>query len=286
MRLLPIKVLSFALLFWLCLGVAFGAERGETVQRIVSLKPNLTEILFALGLGEQVVGVTNYCDFPAAAQKIAKVGTFLEPNVEAIVALKPTLVVGENSGSRDPVVQMERLGMNVRMLNFKSLEQLYVSIENLGDLTGRKEQAKALNKKLREGLQTQRHYFRAIPTLVVVGKEPLMVVGQGNFIGEMLGLLGAENIAHDGVSAFPRFSEEALISRKPEVIVDVSMGSEDIRLRKKRGAAFWQRFRSVPAVKNQRIYYLDCDIVLRPGPRLVDGFQELERAVHGLQNEY
>jgi len=259
--------------------VTFAATHAP--QRIVSLKPNVTEILFALGLGEEVVGVTNYCDFPEAAKAKSKVGSFLEPNVEAIVALKPTLVVGENSGSRDPVVQLQRLGLNVQMLNFRNLEDLYASIEKVGVLTQRKSEADLLIKKLRDGLQTQRHFFRAIPTLVVVGKEPLMVVGKGNFIGQMLGQLGADNIARDGVSAFPHFSEEALIARKPEVIIDVSMGSEDVRLRKRRGTGFWQRFRSVPAVKNQKIFYLNPDIILRPGPRLVEGFKELERAVHG-----
>lgn len=277
MRLLQTSFFALACLIWW--GNAFA--EGSASPRIVSLKPNVTEILFSLGLGEQVVGVTNYCDFPEGAKAKAKVGSFLEPNVEAIIALKPTLVLGENSGSREPVVQLQRLGLNVHMLKFEKLEDLYGSIAKIGELTQRQIEADALVKTLRAGLQTKRHFLRAIPTLVVVGKEPLMAVGNGNFIGEMLGQLGAENIAADGVSAFPRFSEEALIARKPEVVIDVSMGSEDVRLRKKRGDSFWQRFRSVPAIKNKKVYYLNPDVVLRPGPRLVEGFREIERAVHG-----
>jgi len=249
----------------------------------VSLKPNITEILFDLNLGDRLVGVTNYCNWPPETQKISKVGGYINPNLEAILVLKPDLVIGEATGSEEVIKQLERLGIPILILSFKTLDELYKTIETLGQRLHRINEAGKLIKKMRGALQPRRNVKtqkEKLKVLVVVGRTPLFAAGPGNFIDEMLTLAGVQNVVHDSLLPFPQFNEEALIARRPDVIIDISMGTEGYHKKGKSALRFWQRFSSLPAVQNERIYFLDPDLLLRPGPRLIEGYQLLLNAIY------
>jgi iron complex transport system substrate-binding protein len=248
-------------------------------QRIVSLAPSVTETIFALGVGDRLVGVTTYCDYPPEAQDISKIGGFMSPSLEAIVAQRPDLVIGVSSAT-DPVKarEMERLGLKVTLISLASVSDILNSMKIIARLLEKPEAGERLVQKIT--LQFDEVKKRIPParrraTLLVVGLRPLVAVGGKNFIDELITLAGGENIAGKAAQPWLNLPDEYVVAKAPQVIIEAGMGSE-------RGSSdkHWGDLKSIPAVKEGRVYNYPSDKILRPGPRIGDGLSEIARLVH------
>jgi iron complex transport system substrate-binding protein len=263
-----------------CGGQAPEAEtppRAHAAQRIVSLAPNLTEILFALDLGDRVVGITDYCNYPPEAEDKPRVGGFVNPNLEAVVGLEPDLVVATpNVGNRETVLQLQKLGVEFLIVDPDSLEGLWTSIQILGERAGVPERGQALASDLAAQVEDVRAGVAdrpAVSALMVFSREPLIVAGPDTFFDELLRVSGGNNLASDTGQQFPQFSLEEVVRRAPAVIIDSAMGDGD-------GTAFWKRWDTLPAVRDGRICTPPTDLVTRPGPRVAEGVRLLAACLH------
>jgi iron complex transport system substrate-binding protein len=254
-----------------------GAPHAHEVRRIVSLAPSSTEILYALGVGDRVVGVDQYSDWPPAAAAVPRVGSDLSPSVERILALKPDVVfIATSANSRELPAELERLGVRVVISHVETLDDLWRDIVASGDAVGRHDAGVALAASLRARVAATHARVAALPVprvLLVVWADPLTVVGGHSFVDEVIRAAGGANIAGDSAQPYPQYSVERMLARAPEVIV---VGSH------KGGPplAPLTSHTSLPAVKNGRIHSVDGDLLFRPGPRLVDGVELLARLFH------
>ena len=267
----------FALYFFLCL-LSPGQGQAAVPQKIVSLAPSVTETIFALGFGDRLVGVTTYCDYPAEARKLPKIGDFINPSLEAIIAKKPDLVIGV-IGATDPVKarELERLGLKVALVSVANLNDVLASISSIAALLGNTKAGEKLVAKIRAQVEDVK--MRIAPAarrkvLLVVGVHPVIAVGGKNFIDELIALAGGENIAGSAAQPWLNLPDELVIAKAPEVIIEAGMGSE--RAKSKR----WGDLKSVPAVREGRIYSYPSDKILRPGPRFGAALAELARLIH------
>ncbi len=248
------------------------------VEAIVSIAPSNTEILFALGLGEKVVGVTEACDYPEDAKSKPKVGQ-VEMNIEKIADISPDLVVAVASMQLPVIETLSNLGIPVLALDPKNLSDVLDSITLVGKVTGREEAARLLVERLKSRIQDiQRKAAKAVAgegrprVFVEIWDDPLMTAGPGTFIDELIRIAGGENIAGDVGMEWPEFSLEVVIERDPDVIITVWREPEDVCTR-----PAWSR---ISACKTQRIQKVNPDILTRPGPRLVEGLAELLEIMH------
>ena len=248
-------------------------------QRIVSLAPSVTESLFALGFGNRIVGVTTYCDYPAEAQKLPKIGGFMSPSLEVVVAKQPDLVIGVSSAT-DPVKarEMERLGLKVTLISLASVRDILSSIKSIARLLGDPEAGEELVRKITRQFDEVKK--RVAPaqrrsTLLAVGLRPLVAVGGKNFIDELITLAGGENIAGNAAQPWLNLPDEYVVAKAPQVIIEAGMGSENSETGK-----HWSDLKSIPAVKEQRVYTYPSDKILRPGPRIGEGLEEIARLLH------
>jgi|CZCA01.1.fsa_nt_gi iron complex transport system substrate-binding protein len=248
------------------------------VEAIVSIAPSNTEILFALGLGEKVVGVTEACDYPEDAKSKPKVGQ-VEMNIEKIANISPDLVVAVASMQLPVIETLSSLGIPVLALDPKNLSDVLDSITLVGKVTGREEAARLLVERLKSRIQDiQRKAAKAVAgegrprVFVEIWDDPLMTAGPGTFIDELIRLAGGENIAGDAGMEWPEFSLEVVIERDPDVIITVWREPEDVCTR-----PAWSR---ISACKTRRIQQVNPDILTRPGPRLVEGLAELLEIMH------
>jgi iron complex transport system substrate-binding protein len=247
--------------------------------RIVSLAPGVTETLFALGKGAAVVGVSQYCDYPPAATRLPKVGTFLTPNVEAIAALRPDLIIGPGlSSSRREVRMLEAMGYPAMTVNDNSLDGIEQSITLIGARTGAQESARRLLDTIQAHINGVRaRLWRTKPHAVVmlVGHQPMVAVGPGTFLDDLIHLAGGDNIADLSAQNWPRLSIEYIIAMRPEVILDGAMGSDA-----NTPSGFWTRYPTIPAVRAHRVFGYPQDPMLHPGPRVWQSLEILARRIH------
>ena len=249
-------------------------------QRIISLAPNITETLFALGLGERVVGVTTYCDFPAEAKAKEKVGDTLKPNLERIIALKPDLVLISTASQLEKITrQLDQLSIPVFITNPKTVAEVLASIRKLGEITGTslraEELASAMQHKIKDS--PQRATTAPPKVLYVLQLSPLITAGKNTFINDLINIAGGQSISGEETTDYPQFSRETAIARAPEVIiVPESHGSELVSIE-----AIKRDFAVTPAVKNNRVVGINPDLIDRPGPRIVEGLDALRKAIHG-----
>ena len=264
-----IKVL--AMFLFLCV-----ATNAHAYERIVSLKPNITEILFALGAGDRVVGVTTYCDYPDAAKVLPRVADYIKPFAEKLIVAAPDLVIGsQENTSKKAIWQIEKMGYRVELFPFATLDETLNSIQKIAGLVGKGERGTQLACTIRRAMKTAARNGRATAkprVLVVWGQRPMVVTGPGSFMDELIQAVGGVNVAHRGSMKYPHWSRENVIAANPDVIVDMSMGSEEVNV------ASWKELTTVSAVKNNRIVTLD-DSLFRAGPRLPEAVKELARAV-------
>lgn len=248
-------------------------------QRLVSLAPSVTETIFALGYGGRLVGVTTYCDYPPAAKKIAKIGDFMNPSLEAVAAKRPDLVIGV-VGATDPVKarEMERLGLKVVLLPLANLDDILKSVRALGGLMGDERAGKNLAAKISLEVDEVKKRTGHAPrrkVLLIVGYQPVIAVGGKNFIDELITLGGGTNIAGSAAQPWLNLPDEYIVAKAPEVIIEAGMGSEREKSNKR-----WSDLASVPAVRAGRIYPYSSDKILRPGPRFGEALGDLARLIH------
>lgn len=275
---------TFAVLLvsgWLATAVAepSPATTPAMPARIVSLAPSVTETLFALGAGARVVAVSDFCDYPREATRLPRVGSFNAPNVEAVLAQRPDVVIGLPSpGNHENVLTMRRLGVRVEIVDPERLADLPAATRKIAVIAGVPEAGERLVATMAREMDAVRAKVAGAPkprALMLVGQDPLIAVGPESFLGEMLVEAGAVNVAPAG-EAWPRLNVEVAIAADPEVIVDCSMGTEA-------GTAtleYWTRFASIRAVKDRRVYPFRSFEALRPGPRLARALEELARLLH------
>lgn len=249
-------------------------------QRIISLAPSVTETLFALGAGDAVVGVSTYCDYPPEVAKIQRVGSFLTPNVEEIVALRPDLIIGVPSpGNADPVKTLQSLGLKVVIVEGDTVRQMRESIDTIAQAIGRPAAGRHLIEQIDARMDAIQERLRDAPqrrVLMAVGQKPLVAVGSGMFQDELIRMAHGINVACGTGLAWPHLNIEVVIAWAPEVIIDATMGTEE----NAHALDFWRQFPSLPAVREQRLYGYRSYQLLRPGPRMPDALDTIARTIH------
>jgi iron complex transport system substrate-binding protein len=247
-----------------------------TPKRIVSLAPNITELLFAMGLGDRVVGVTRYCDWPPEAAKLPKIGGFVDPDMEAILSKRPDLVLGMTSPGNEALPQaLGRAHLPHAFLRMDDTAQTIEAIELLGGLLHRPEQGARLAGQLRAGLKARPARAGARSALFVLGHDPIVVAGVGTFGHELLALAGLTNAASALPSAYPVLDAEGVLSLAPAIILDATMTPEQGQPT----LEFWKKWSALPAVKDGRVYRFSDPSLLRPGPRLPEALRHIEAAL-------
>ncbi len=264
--------------------------KAENPQRIVSLAPSNTEILFAIGAGDRVVGVTDYCNYPPEVVEkkkngeLVSIGGYTTVNIEKVVSLKPDLVVASYGNGIETIEALRRLGINVIAFDPKTIQDVMRDIVLIGEATGHKEEAKKLVKEMLSKIENVTEKVKDKPRLRVahiVWHDPIWVSGRNTFIDEVIALAGGENVfSFDGWRVI---SVEDLIAANPDVII-VSSGSgmgggRDIVYE-------WvmhdERLKPLSAVKNGRVYVVDADIISRPSYRLADAVEIVANLLHGV----
>lgn len=254
---------------------AFGEEvqLEKLPQRIISLAPSHTEILFALGLDERIVGVTNWCNWPEEATEKTKVGD-LNLNFEEITVLKPDLIVGIRSMQEDNLLRLKKQGFTVLALEPEGIAGTLKTIKTLGRATGQDKESQDLVAKI-EGQLASIKPQKRVKALMVLDLDPLYSVGPGSLQHELLTKAGFENIAQEGQSPWPQLSDELVVDKDPAVLLLTADLKERIREK-----TAWQ---NVKAVKMGAIYQLDPDLLSRPGPRVGEAALELARILKELE---
>ena len=250
-------------------------------KRIVSLAPNITETLFALGLNEEIVGVTGFCDYPEAALKKPRIGGFVNPDIEKIVSLKPDLIIGTRDGNRAEAIQsLNELGFSVYLVDPKGFDGVVSTIRNIGEIAGRRDRSKEIAKNMIKKKEDAARLTRSLShprVFFQVGNAPIITVGKGTLADDLIRLAGGRSISENESASYPLYSVETIIAKAPEIIIMTSMEGERgyANLVKK-----WQRWKSIPAVRRGAIHVLDSNLVDRPSPRIVDGLETLLRIIH------
>lgn len=245
-------------------------------QRIVSLAPHATENLFAAGAGDRLVGAVDYSDFPAAALALARVGGYSRPDLEAIVALRPDLVVAWQSGNPSATVERLRaLGLTVYLTQPNRLGDIPTGIEKLGRLAGtEKTAADAANAFRRRLASLQQRYAQrpVVPMFYQVWHRPLLTMGGEQIISDVVRVCGGQNVFAKLPGKAPAVSVEAVLAANPEVIVASGMGRNSPV-----GLDDWRQWKEVKAVTQDNLFFIPSDLMQRPTPRLLDGTEELCR---------
>jgi ABC-type Fe3+-hydroxamate transport system substrate-binding protein len=287
-------LLLVGLALWSLLGYTLAASRSadsidtasaaSNAARIVSVAPNLTEILYALGLEEAIVGVTAGSDYPPSALDKPKVGTFWQPNIEAIIALRPSLVVTLGFAQQKSLVhRLKRMGCPCLTTDIWTVGDLFATIDTLGKATASEQQAQKLidvfrlkTLQLEETLQGRQRPR----VLWVVQREPLRVAGRDTFINELIELAGGQNAIGPTLHKYPPIGAEQVIASNPQVVIEPTMVKGDPDLQRDQALAYWDRYANIPAVANERIHIIDGDIVSRLGPRLSEGIETIAQCLH------
>ena len=250
-------------------------------KRIISLAPNITEILFDLGLDEEVVGVSIHCDFPEKAKTRPRVGSYISLDYEKIISLKPDLIIATGAGNtREMVERLEKLGFPAYVIFPKDLEGILLSIDHIGQVVDRKAEALRIIQDVKRRKAKIINLMKNVPRTKVflqIGEAPMVTVGKGSFADDLIRLAGGENVAGEEKKMYPRFGMEEILKRAPEVIIITSMNTS---ANYEKVLQDWSRWKTLPAVKNGRIHLIDSDLIDRPSPRIIDGLEEMARILH------
>lgn len=256
------------------------AAPAQCAERIISLAPSVTEVLFALGVGSRVIGVSTYCDYPPEAALVDKVGTFLSPNIERIIAKRPDLIIAVPSPTnRDAVESVRDLGLRVLVVNPESVASILEAVTTIADAVGAAEAGAALRRRIETQLAAVRGRLEGVTprsVLMAVDHRPLIVAGAGTYQDEVIELAGGRNLGRNAGSRWPHVGIEFVVAQAPEVIIDTTMGSDE----QARPTDFWQPFTTIPAVREKRIHGARAFVLLRPGPRVAEGVETMARFIH------
>jgi len=254
-------------------------------EKIISLAPSNTEILYALGLEDRLVGVTEYCDYPEAAKEKPKIGGFSTVDIEKVVEIQPDLILAANIHEAEVIPQLERLGLTVLAVDSKTVEEVLESIKLVGRATGKEEAAAQLTAEMEKRIKAVTDKTAALSetqrprVFYILWHDPLMTAGRETRIHELIEKAGGINIARDLAGEYPKPSLEAVIMANPQVIIAGSGhgNGQDIPVQ---FALTEPRLAEVEARQKGRIYGIDSDLTSRPGPRIVDGLEKLAEFIH------
>jgi len=259
----------------------FAKELASSPRRIVSLAPSTTEILFALGLGDRIAGVTSFCDYPEEARKKPKIGGMSNPSLEAVITMKPDLVVMTTDGNpKEFEARLRSLKIRTYVFTARRLAELPQGIRDMGVIVGAPEKSDSLAQEIQDGIDRYKKRNAARRTgrsatrkkvLFIIWPEPLIVAGPGTVMDDAIGLLGYENIAVSAKTSYPKYSIEEVIRQAPDVIFVGKASGMDIRDVSRK---ILSRLASVPAVVNGSVFYIS-DNLYRLGPRVIKGIEEL-----------
>ena len=254
-------------------------ELPEKIDRVVSLAPNLTEIIFAVGAGPTLVGDTDYCDFPEAAKKITKVGDTLHPNLERLVALHPQLVLVSTASQLETFTQqLAAQNIPAFVTDPHDLEGVFRSIEQVGNMLGHSAEATALLNQLRGRTAKVETATKQLPKVRVfyqLSEKPLYTAGRDAFVTDLMRRAGAISVTEDVPGAWPMYSAESARASQPDAIVLPTGGSMG-----NANSVVAEPLRSSQAFINGRVYKINDDHLARPGPRSVEGLEEMAKALH------
>ncbi|HEU4932989.1 MAG TPA: cobalamin-binding protein [Pyrinomonadaceae bacterium] len=249
------------------------------VTRVVSLAPNLTEIVFAVGAGDRLVGRTSYCDYPPEAKAVAEIGDTLHPSLERIIALKPQVVLISTSSQLEVFTQqLQNQNIAAFVTDPHDLEGVFRSIQQIGEMLGQKEQSDQLVQKLRERTSVVEQAVKGkqpVRVFYQVSGEPLYTAGHDAFVTDLMRRAGITSVTADVPGAWPKYSNESALAARPEAIIlptGGSMGSAN--------SDVTEALRQSPAVLQGRVYKINDDYLTRPGPRAIDGLEAMARALH------
>jgi len=255
--------------------------RAETPGRIVSLAPQMTEIIYALGLGENLAGVTTFCDYPPGAKEKPKVGGMSNPSLEAVVKLRPDIVMMTTDGNpKEFQSRIEALKIKHYVFTARRIHELPDAIRGIGRALEVEDRAEGLAAMIQATLDRYERApgpARPLKVLFVVWPEPLIVAGPGTAQDDAMALLGHENVARGAAMNYPKYSIEEAMRQAPDVILIGGMGQSDMR---EVSAGLIARLKGTPAVRVGKVRYLG-DGLMRLGPRVVEGIDEMAEALGG-----
>lgn len=255
----------------------------EVPERIISFGPSITEILFALGLGDKVVGVSDFCDYPPEAQEIPSIGNAYSPSIEKLVELEPDLVFTVQQEQLN--IELEALGISFLILNPEDIEGIFEDIELVGAVTGTGDEARELIDDMEDAIADILAVVEGAPTVkvfyIIDATDPTLpwTAGPGSFIDALITMAGGENIAHEAPGEWAQFSIEEVVSADPDFIIIQTMiaGVPTITIEALEAHPIWG---NMEAVTRGNVFIIDGDLVSRPGPRIVQGLEELARKIH------
>lgn len=253
--------------------------------KVVSLAPSITETLFAIGLSEkEIVGVTNYCDYPKEASKILKVGSLTTLSIEKIVSLEPDYLFSIGSENSPLNAQLKKAGINVVVFNPRNIDGIFSTIIKIGEIVHKERESKEVVRRMSEKLKEIRGKVRTIKNkkkiYVEIWDDPITSCGKGSLIDEVVNLAGGINITGNINAAYPIVSPEVIIRENPDVIILGYMSRDQ----KNAINTVLNRFgwRDVSAIKTKNIICnIDTNILLRPSPRIIDGIEQIYNKVYG-----
>ncbi len=257
----------------------------KTPQRIVSISPETTELLFALGLGERMVGVTEHCDYPPAAKQVAKVGIGTVESIsrERIIAVQPDVIFCKWDNHEPLIETFERFQIPIVGMGSENLKGLFEEARLIGKVTGTSDQAEQLVMQMEQRLQrllqrVPKSTERGRPTVFYqVWDDPLMTVTPGSFIGEVLTLAGLKNIIDEGPNRYPTVNAEVVIANDPDIILTAASRSPATKIEAILKRPGWSQ---LSAIKHRRVYTISGDEISRCGPRLLDALEQVIQTVY------
>jgi iron complex transport system substrate-binding protein len=250
-------------------------------MRIISLAPNITEIIFALGEGSRLAGVTTYSNYPPEAEHLPKVGSYVRLDLERIVSLSPDLCLAIKDGNpKEAVIRLESLGIPVYAVDPRNLESVMETLIEIGRLLGADGKANQVVSDMRDRIRRVEDRVRQVSerprVFFQIGVSPIVSVGSNTFIDRLIEQAGGRNVAK-GPVPYPRFSKEQVLGLSPEIIIITTMARTAVFDQLK---AEWQQWTDMPAVRSNRIFVQESDLFDRPSPRLVDALEVLARLIH------
>ena len=245
------------------------------IERAVSLAPNLTEIAFAVGAGERLVGVTSYCNYPLEAQKIQRVGDTINPNIETIIALKPQIVLVSTASQIENFTKtLDEQNIAVFVTNPNSLDDIYKTVYQFGELFKREEKAAQVVKELKErvaDIEARTAEFKDVRVFLQISKEPLFTIGKQSFLNDLIARAGGVSVTANVETAYPKISKETASALDPDAII--LSDSEDNREPN-------DVFANSRAMKNGKVFRINADLISRPAPRIVDALEQIADDLH------
>ena len=273
---ISIFLINFAVFLVLACWNSALAEESEKL-RLISISPGTTEILYSLGLGDNILAVSSSCNYPEAALSKPRIGSFSNANIEMILHLRPDIVFATGLEQAESVKTLRSLGVKVIVSHPKNMQELFDSIRKIGRATARPKEAEILVRDMQnklKGAAENRKNIKRPSVFVEIWSDPLMTVGRNSFVAELISLAGGENIAYDAPRPYSRFNPEIVIRRNPDFIILSYMTNNNAKEKIKTRLGW----RYISAIKNDNIIAdISPDLLLRPGPRTVEAVEKLSK---------